>query len=56
MVAVTAAIHATARLGLAAGLTADVKAVLGRDPIDFATFAHRERRTWTHHLAAPDPA
>ena len=56
MVAVTSAIYTTARLGLAAGLTADVKAVLGRDPIDFAAFAHRERRAWTHPLAAPDPA
>ena len=56
MVAVTSAIYTTARLGLAAGLTADVKAVLGRDPIDFTEFAHRERLAWTHHLAAPDPA
>lgn len=47
MVAVTSAIYTTARLGLAAGLTADVKAVLGRDPIDFAAFAHRERLAWT---------
>ena len=43
MVAVTAAIYTTARLGLAAGLTDDVKTVLGREPVDFATFAHRER-------------
>lgn len=43
MVAVTAAIYTTARLGLAAGLTDDVRTVLGREPVDFATFAHRER-------------
>jgi hypothetical protein len=47
MVLVTSAIDTTARLGLAAGLTADVKAVLGRDPIDFAVFAHRQRVAWT---------
>lgn len=46
MVAVTAAIYTTARLGLAAGLTDDVSRVLGRDPIDFAEFAHRERGVW----------
>lgn len=42
---VTAAIYTTARLGLAAGLTDDVRRVLGRDPISFAEFAHRE--SWT---------
>jgi len=47
MVAVTAAIYTTARLGLAAGLTDDVRTVLGRDPVDFTEFAHRERRTWS---------
>ena len=46
MVAVTAAIYTTARLGLAAGLADDVRAVLGREPIDFATFAQRERDAW----------
>lgn len=45
MVAVTAAIYTTARLGLAAGLTDDVRRVLGRDPISFAEFSHRE--SWT---------
>lgn len=45
MVAVTAAIYTTARLGLAAGLTDDVRRVLGRDPISFAEFARRE--SWT---------
>lgn len=47
MVAVTSAIYTTARLGLAAGLTDDARRVLGRDPIDFATFAHRERAAWS---------
>ncbi len=47
MVAVTTAIYTTARLGLAAGLTDDVRRVLGREPIDFTEFAHRERATWT---------
>jgi uncharacterized protein YbjT (DUF2867 family) len=46
MVAVTAAIYTTARLGLAAGLTDHVRQVLGRDPIDFTEFAHRERVAW----------
>lgn len=46
MVAVTTAIYTTARLGLAAGLTRDVRSVLGREPIDFAQFAHREREAW----------
>lgn len=46
MVAVTSAIYATARWGMADGLTADVRTVLGREPIDFAAFAHRERAVW----------
>lgn len=46
MAAVTTAIYTTARLGLAAGLSSDVHAVLGRQPIDFAEFAHRERAAW----------
>ncbi|MFC7876202.1 NmrA family NAD(P)-binding protein [Isoptericola sp. NPDC057391] len=46
MVAVTTAIYTTARLGLAAGLTDDVRTVLGREPVDFAEFAHRERAVW----------
>lgn len=46
MVAVTSAIHTTARLGMADGLTADVRAVLGREPIDFAQFARSERAIW----------
>lgn len=46
MVMVTAAIYTTARFGLAAGLTDTARTVLGRDPIGFAEFAHRERRVW----------
>lgn len=46
MVAVTTAIYTTARLGMAAGLTTDVRTVLGREPGDFTAFAHRERATW----------
>lgn len=46
MVAVTAAIYTAVRLGLAAGLTEDVRTVLGRDPVTFAEFAHRERSAW----------
>ncbi len=46
MVAVTGAIYTTARLGMADSLTDDVHTVLGRDPIDFAEFAHRERAVW----------
>ncbi|MFD5601221.1 NmrA family NAD(P)-binding protein [Leucobacter sp. NPDC058333] len=46
MVMVTAAIYTTARFGMAAGLTDTARTVLGRDPIGFAEFAHRERRVW----------
>lgn len=46
MIAVTAAIYTTARLGMASGLTDEVRTVLGREPIDFAEFAHRERDAW----------
>lgn len=52
MVAVTTAIYTTARLGLAANLTDDVHSVLGRTPVDFATFAHRERDAW---IPTPHP-
>jgi len=50
MVGVTTAIYTVARLGQAGGLTTDVQAVLGRAPVDFATFAARERDAFT-----PDP-
>jgi uncharacterized protein YbjT (DUF2867 family) len=46
MVAVTTAIYTTARLGMAAALSDDVRTILGRDPIDFTEFAHRERDAW----------
>ncbi|BDZ43360.1 NAD(P)-dependent oxidoreductase [Paraoerskovia sediminicola] len=46
MVVVTTAIYSTARLGMAAGLTEEARTVLGREPIDFAAFAHRERAAW----------
>lgn len=46
MVAVTTAIYTSARLGLADGLSGDIRAILGRDPIDFVEFAHRERKAW----------
>ena len=55
MVAVTTAIYTTARLGLAAALSDDVRTVLGREPIDFATFAHRERAAWLRHQPDPPP-
>ena len=46
MVLVTSAIYTVARLGRAAGLTDDVRAVTGRPPTTFAEFAHRERDAW----------
>jgi uncharacterized protein YbjT (DUF2867 family) len=46
MVAVTAGIYTTARLGLAAGLTDDVRAVTGRPPASLRDVAERERAAW----------
>lgn len=46
MVAVTAAIYTAARLGRAAGLTDDVRAVTGRSARSFREFAERERAAW----------
>jgi hypothetical protein len=46
MVAVTAALPGTARLGLAGLETGDVAAATGRPPTTFAEFAHRERAAW----------
>lgn len=46
MTAVTAGIYTTARLGLAAGLTDDVRTVLGRDPVGLAAVVRREREAW----------
>jgi uncharacterized protein YbjT (DUF2867 family) len=45
-VAITTVLHTTARLGLAAFETDDVRAVTGRAPTTFAEFAHRERAAW----------
>jgi uncharacterized protein YbjT (DUF2867 family) len=44
--AVTTAIYTTARWGLAAGLTDDVRTVTGRPPGDLRAFAERERAAW----------
>ena len=55
MVAVTCTIYTTARLGLAGGLTDDVRTVLGRAPIDLREFAHRERASWQPALATRSP-
>jgi uncharacterized protein YbjT (DUF2867 family) len=46
MIAVTTVLHSTARFGLAAGQTEDVRTVTGRPPATFAEFAHRERHVW----------
>ena len=58
MIAVTTALHTTARLGLAGFETGDVRAVTGRPPTTFAEFAHRERDVWLRRPAvagAPRP-
>lgn len=47
MVLITTAIYTAARLGQAGGLSDDVITVLGRHPISFDEFAHRERSAWT---------
>jgi uncharacterized protein YbjT (DUF2867 family) len=46
MVAVTSAIYTAARLGRAAGLTDDVRTVLGRDPVSFEEFALTHAASW----------
>jgi hypothetical protein len=46
MTLVTTAIYSAARLGLAAGLTDDVRRVTGREPLDLSGFAQRERDCW----------
>lgn len=46
MAAVTTAIYTAARLGSAAGLTEDVRSVLGRAPVSFAEFAQANARLW----------
>lgn len=52
MVAVTAAIYTTARLGLAGGLTDDVRTVTGRAPASLREVAERERAAWPAPAAA----
>jgi uncharacterized protein YbjT (DUF2867 family) len=52
MVAVTAAIYTTARLGLAAGVTEDVPAVLNRPATSLASSLHLERAAWLRDPAA----
>lgn len=56
MALVTAAIYTTARIGLADGLTGTVRQVLGREPISFAQFAHRERGIWNPAAPAKESA
>lgn len=51
MVVVTATLQLTARLGLAAFETDDVRLVTGRPPGSFAAFAHRERAAWVRTTA-----
>lgn len=46
MTAMTALIHATARLGVAGHLTDDVRTVTGRAPTTLREFALRERAAW----------
>lgn len=50
---VTAAIHASARLGHSAGLTDDVRTVTGRDPVTLREFVARERATWLGAAGRP---
>ncbi len=56
MVLVISATYTTARLGMAAELTDTVRAVLGRKPIRFAEFAHRERAVWNPAQTSADLA
>ena len=46
MIAATAAVHTTARLGFAAELTDDVREVTGHAPTELREFAERERSAW----------
>lgn len=48
MAVVTAAIYTTARLGLAASLSGDLRRLLGRDPVPLAAFVHENRDAWAH--------
>ena len=53
--AVTTLIHATVRLGVAAGLTDDVRTVTGRAPTTLVQFAARERAVWEPRLPQEAP-
>jgi uncharacterized protein YbjT (DUF2867 family) len=53
MAAVTAAIYTTARLGLAAGLTDDVRQVTGRDPWTVRETLQREAAAWRRSVGQP---
>ena len=55
MVAVTTTIYTIARLGKASDLTTDVHTVLHRPPTGFATFAERERETFSPGPTDPAP-
>jgi len=46
MVLVTSAIYTIARLGKAGGLTDDVRAVTGREPVSFDVWAREHATTW----------
>jgi len=46
MIAVPLGIYTAARFGLASGLTDDVERIVGRPPIDFATFAADHATVW----------
>ena len=58
MVAVTSVVYTTARLGIAAGLTDDVRAVTGREPVAVRPVLERERAAFERGDAPqerPDP-
>ncbi len=46
MAAMTAVIHAAARLGVAGHLTDDIRTVTGRTPTSLRDFARREKQVW----------
>jgi hypothetical protein len=52
MVAVTLGIYTMARLGLAAALTDDVRALTGRAPLDFRAFARDHAAAWQPAVAS----
>jgi hypothetical protein len=57
MALVTAGIYTTARLGLAAGLTDDVRRVTGRDPVTVRATLQREAAAWRRPATpSADPA